>query len=170
MSPELVRHGAAETGCRLDRFCLPLGGFCRCSLGRRRHADPRRVCLVDFNATAPDIRFHNMQCWAKLNIPCRMPPLPAMLCIGLTHLCLVGGDCASAALSKLGPECLLRSGELLLLPYSDVQSGSSGRHSAVRFRHISYALHRNGRDAHRRGRHGELACQAFGVAPAIWIL
>ena len=82
----------------------------------------------------PELRFDNLQSWSKLKIPCRVPPPPAMLCMGFTHQRLVGAACASAVWSKLGHECALRSGELLDLPYSDIQSGSSGRHGEVRFR------------------------------------
>ena len=54
-----------------------------------------------------ELRFDNLQYWSKLKIPFRVPPPLAMLCMGFTHQCLVGADCASAVLSQLGHECAL---------------------------------------------------------------
>ena len=66
-----------------------------------------------------------LNCWAKLEVPCRAPPLPALVVFGMIHWFLLRGHDAVAFLVAAGFESFLRTREMLSLTWADFQVGES---------------------------------------------
>ena len=51
--------------------------------------------------------------WRKFEIPCRAPPLPSDIVLGMAGWCITRAELTMASLLLLGFHCLLRTGEIL---------------------------------------------------------
>lgn len=51
--------------------------------------------------------------WRKYEVPCRAPPLPSDVLLGMAGWCLLHGELTMGALLLLGFHCCLRTGEIL---------------------------------------------------------
>ena len=65
--------------------------------------------------------------WRRYEVPCRAPPLPQDITLGLAGWCLSVDELTMAALILLGFHCLLRTGELLQVrPCDFLLDGNKG--------------------------------------------
>ena len=63
--------------------------------------------------------------WRRIEVPCRAPPLPAMLARAFIARAVHRNQLRLAALLSLGYRALLRTGELLQLQFRDLEISSS---------------------------------------------
>lgn len=63
--------------------------------------------------------------WRRLEVPCRAPPLSALITRAFVNLLVDQGEVCAAFLIALGFHAYLRTGELLRLQFRDLQLGAS---------------------------------------------
>ena len=61
-----------------------------------------------------------LACWARLEVPCRAPPLPGLVVLGLCHWLIAHGHDSAAFLIGAGYDGFLRTREMLSLTWADV--------------------------------------------------
>ena len=67
-----------------------------------------------------------LNCWSRLEVPCRAPPLPALVVLGIAHYFSTIGEWGALFLVLAGFDGFLRTRELLSLTFRDVKIDQSG--------------------------------------------
>ena len=70
--------------------------------------------------------WYMLQCWSRLEVPCRAPPLPALVVLAMCDWLCRRGQTAMAFLLAAGFDCFLRTRELLSLTWADISVDRSG--------------------------------------------
>ena len=68
-----------------------------------------------------------LNCWSRLEVPCRAPPIPALVVVAMAQWMIEQGHADAAFLLGAGFDGFLRTRELLSLTWADVQLDSSDK-------------------------------------------
>ena len=70
--------------------------------------------------------WHLLNCWERLEIPCRAPPIPGIVVLAMAHYFAGLGEWGAMFLILAGFDGFLRTREMLSLTYEDVRVDRSG--------------------------------------------